>query len=81
MNNQLLREFREDEVKKALKQMHPTKSPSPDSMHPIFYQKYWDVVNSNVSHYVLQALNSSIMPDGLNETSICLILKVSAPKR
>lgn len=44
MNNKLLGEFRAEEVRVALKQMHPTKAPGPDGMPPIFYQKYWDVV-------------------------------------
>ena len=40
MNQALLKEFRAEEVWSALKQMHPTKAPGPDSMSPIFYQKY-----------------------------------------
>ena len=44
MNEDLLRNFEEEEVWRALKQMHPTKSLGPDGMSPIFYQRYWDVV-------------------------------------
>ncbi|KAL4594323.1 hypothetical protein ACB092_12G012200 [Castanea dentata] len=40
MNSQLLEEFIVHEVKKALQQMHPTKSLGPDGMSPIFYQRY-----------------------------------------
>ena len=58
MNNVLLESFKADEVWQALQQMHPTKSPGPDGMSPIFYQKYWDIVSVNVSSCVLQALNT-----------------------
>lgn len=77
MNEALLCEFREDEVSLALNQMHHTKAPSPDGMSPIFYQKYWDVVGSSVVNSVLQTLRTRVMPNGLNETFICLIPKVN----
>ena len=40
MNDELLADFKANEVTRAINQMHPTKSPGPDSMSPIFYQKY-----------------------------------------
>lgn len=39
-NQELLKPISEEEVKKALFQMHPDKSPGPDGMSPAFYQKY-----------------------------------------
>ena len=59
----------------------PTKSPGPNSMSPIFYQKYWDVVGTNVIDCVLHTLNTGVMPPGLNETFICLIPKVKSPQK
>ena len=44
MNEDLRRNFEKDEVWRALKQMHPTKSLGLGGMSPIFYQRYWDVV-------------------------------------
>ena len=32
--------FIEKEVIRALKDMHPTKAPRPDSFHALFYQQY-----------------------------------------
>ena len=81
MNNVLLESFKADEVWQALQQMHPTKSPGPDGMSPIFYQKYWDIVGVNVSSCVLQALNTGVMPRDINNTYICLILKIKNPQK
>lgn len=81
MNDELLIEFKVEEVWRSLKQMHPTKSSGPDGMSPIFYQKYWDIVGTDVINCVLNALNSSVMPCGLNETYICLIPKSNPPKK
>ncbi|KAL0434482.1 UNVERIFIED_CONTAM: LINE-1 retrotransposable element O protein [Sesamum latifolium] len=48
MNDALDLPFMSEEVLNALKQMHPLKSPGPDGMSPIFYQKYWSLVGPDV---------------------------------
>ncbi|KAL0313103.1 UNVERIFIED_CONTAM: Serine/threonine-protein phosphatase 7 long form [Sesamum radiatum] len=42
MNEELLRPFDEEEIHSALQQMYPLKSPGPDDMPPLFYQKHWN---------------------------------------
>ena len=81
MNKSLLESFRAEEIRCAINQMHPTKSPGPDGMSTLFYQKYWDVVGPFVTKSVLQILNSSSLPCVLNETYICLIPKVQCPQK
>lgn len=81
MNEALLEEFRDEEIRIALNQMHPTKSPDPDSMPPIFYQKYQDVVGPNVISCIMKSLNYGIKPYALNETYICLIPKVKCSQK
>ncbi|KAL0438957.1 UNVERIFIED_CONTAM: hypothetical protein Slati_2378700 [Sesamum latifolium] len=40
VNEELLKPFTAEEIMQALKQMHLLKSPGPDGMPPIFYQKH-----------------------------------------
>ncbi|KAL0006736.1 hypothetical protein SO802_008238 [Lithocarpus litseifolius] len=61
--------------------MHPTKAPGPDGMSPIFFHQYWDIVGPDVVSCVLEVLNSGVMPYDINETYICLILKVASPQK
>ena len=76
MNILLNAEFTEKEVKVALNQMAPLKSPGPDGMPPLFSQHYWDLVGKNITTYVLSFLNSTSLPENLNHTFITLIPKV-----
>ena len=81
MNKYLLEAFGVEEVRYAINQMHPTKSPGPNGMSLLFYQKYWEVVSPYVTKCVLQILNSGSLPCVLNETYICLIPKVQCPQK
>ena len=40
MNASLTQDFSREEIVIALKQTHPTKTPGPDGMSAIFYQKH-----------------------------------------
>jgi hypothetical protein len=40
MNNELLRAFSHDEVRRALFEMHPSKAPGPDGMSALFFKKF-----------------------------------------
>ncbi|XP_031104893.1 uncharacterized protein LOC116009862 [Ipomoea triloba] len=79
-NTALLRPFELEEVKAALLSMFPDKAPGPDGMNPGFYQHYWDVVGGDVSAFVLNCLNSSSFPPGLNDTNVVLIPKKHHPE-
>jgi hypothetical protein len=46
MNNILTADFTREEVKNALDQMAPNKTPSPDGFTAGFYQQHWDMVGS-----------------------------------
>ena len=48
MNESLVAPYIDEEIKQALFQMHPSKSPRLDGMSPFFYQKHWHVVHHDV---------------------------------
>ena len=75
MNGMLLVEFTYDEVKRALFQMHPTKAPGPDGMNPLFFQKYWHIVGTDVSNAVLDCINFGNILHSINFSHITLIPK------
>lgn len=77
INQDLTREFTNQEIKEALHQRHPSKAPKPDSMSPHFYQKYWHIMGSTISDAVLNVLNTSIFPHALNHTHIVFFPKKS----
>ena len=81
MNEYLCQTFQADEVHKALKQMHPKKSPGPDGMPPLFYQHFWSLTGECVTKAVLDFLNLGVIPPKFNDTHIILIPKVKNPTK
>ena len=81
MNQGLIAAFTKEEMVTALKQMHPTKAPSPDGMSAIFFQKYWDVVGDDITCMVLNVLNSDMSIVDINRTNITLIPKINSPSK
>ena len=81
MNQSLIKQFTKEEVETALKQMHPTKAPGPDGMSAIFFQKYWDVIGTDVTSMVLNVLNFNMSITKINKTNITLVLKTNSPSK
>ncbi|XP_048608917.1 uncharacterized protein LOC106394319 [Brassica napus] len=79
MNDDLTAPVSEWEVKLALFAMHPEKAPGPDGMTALFYQKFWDIVKEDLTLMVNKFLFEGTMANGLNDTNICLIPKISKP--
>ena len=79
MNEYLCQPFQVVDVQKALKLMHPKKSPGPNSMLPLFYQHFWSLSGECVTKAVLDFLNCGVIPPRFNETHIVLIPKVKNP--
>ncbi|KAL0412200.1 UNVERIFIED_CONTAM: putative mitochondrial protein, partial [Sesamum latifolium] len=80
MNNALAQPYTTEEVRIALSQMYPFKSPGPDGMSPIFFQKYWHVVGMDITSCILDFLNHRAMDPKFNYTHIVLIPKRPNPK-
>ncbi|KAM1011244.1 hypothetical protein FF1_046470 [Malus domestica] len=80
MTEILKAEFSSDEVRAALFQMHFSKSPSPDGMPLVFFQKFWDIVDLDVMNVVLSFLSLGKILKKINFTYVTLIPKVNKPK-
>jgi len=81
MNSDLLQPFVEDEVRSALFQMQPLKSPGPDGFNAGFFQKSWSTTGPEVTKAVLHFLNGGTFDEALNSTNIVLIPKNSSPSK
>ncbi|XP_042972967.1 uncharacterized protein LOC122304769 [Carya illinoinensis] len=80
MNSLLDADFSAGEVKEALFQMNPLRSPGPDGFPAEFYQAHWNIVGDKVTQAVLEVLNSGGDISGINQTFIVLIPKAKGPK-
>ena len=61
MNQELVRNFTEHEVRLALKQMYSLRTPSPNGMPPLFFQHFWNTSSAVVFKMVLDFLNLGIL--------------------
>lgn len=79
MNDALLQRYTPNEVWRALFQMHPLKSPRLDGMYPFIFQKFWNIVGSDVTEAVQSVLHSGHMLGKMNYTNIILVPKTKWP--
>ncbi|KAL8133670.1 hypothetical protein AgCh_008927 [Apium graveolens] len=75
----MLEPVQSKEVKSALFSMHPDKSPGPDGMSPGFYQKYWQVVGTDIVSLTQQFFSTGKFDSNLTDTNIILIPKKQDP--
>ena len=80
MNNLLLQSYSAEEIRVAVFHMHPSKSPGPDGMTPLFYQRFWHVVGSDVVEAVRSFLQSGYLDKEICFTHVVLVPKVNEPQ-
>jgi hypothetical protein len=80
MNEKLLAPFTAEEVKKAAFSIGDFKAPGPDGLHAVFYKNFWHMCGEEITNEVLQAMNTGVIPEGWNDTTIVLIPKVDNPE-
>ncbi|GLT30193.1 hypothetical protein SLA2020_050080 [Shorea laevis] len=77
--NSLLLPASLEEVRIALFSMKALKSPGPDGIQPIFYQKHWDVVSGTLLTFINNALVDGFFDCSLLQAHIALIPKGENP--
>lgn len=80
MIHALLQPYTPDEVKRALFQMHPSKSLSLDNISPFFFQKYGNIVGDDVIEALLLVLSLGHLLQKMNYIHIVLIPKINEPQ-
>jgi hypothetical protein len=78
MNEQLMRPYSVEEVKKVLFSIGDMKAPGVDGLHAIFFKKRWHILGEALTKEVLDAINDKVIPDDWNATVIILIPKVES---
>ncbi|XP_019085420.1 PREDICTED: uncharacterized protein LOC109126369 [Camelina sativa] len=81
MNRDLTRGISEAEVRKALFAMHPEKTPGPDGMTALFFQRFWYSLKGDLVALIREFFRTGGFDPRLNETNICLIPKVDRSQR
>lgn len=80
VNEDLVKEIMEEEVKDATFSMHPDKSPGLDGLNPAFFQSFWHIVKHDVVSFCQQFMNTGRLPLETNKAVVCLIPKVKMPQ-
>ncbi|KAL8146387.1 hypothetical protein AgCh_004217 [Apium graveolens] len=78
-NRELIALVTTEEVKSAVFQMHPDKTPGPDGMTPTFFQKHWSIVGGDVIKLVREFFLTGTLVEDINKTNIVLIPKKNNP--
>lgn len=68
-----------EEVKQAVWELHPLKSPGPNGFPGIFCKTYWSTVGPQSVKFVQECFRKQQMPKTLNVTFLVLIPKVKKP--
>jgi len=80
MNDDLCREFTDQEISDALFQIGLLKAPGPDGLPARFFQRNWGLLKDDITSAVKRFFIDGSMPVEVNDTTIVLIPKISHPE-
>ncbi|XP_019099765.1 PREDICTED: uncharacterized protein LOC109132546 [Camelina sativa] len=78
-NDDLTREFTNEEIYDALSDIGDDRAPRPDGLTARFYKHYWNIIGDDIIAEVKDFFETSYMKTGINHTNICLIPKITEP--
>lgn len=81
MNDELTRDVSAAEVKAAVISIKGSRYLGADGLTGSFYQQCWNIVRPEVTREIQNLFATSIFPSEWNFTQICLIPKVTNPKK
>ncbi|CAM8957099.1 unnamed protein product [Rhodiola kirilowii] len=81
MNEELLKDISEEEIKRALFSLGPLKAPGIDGFPAIFYQKFWEKLKSSIIREVTLFWSEGVLDGEINRTLITLIPKKKDAER
>lgn len=81
MNEDLMREVTDEEVKSVVFQLGGVKAPSPNGFQGLFHRRRWQTVGPDIITAVKSFLMSRAFPSTINNTDIILIVKIPSPTR
>lgn len=70
MNEMLIREPTDVEIRKAMFAIHPEKAPGPDGMTSLFYQRFWKLIGPDIVRMVKAFFNSGELDERINQTNM-----------
>lgn len=79
MNQDLTRSVTEDEVREAVFDMGPNRTPGPDGFTAGFFQKFWEDIKGDLTREVSSFFEGDGLDTTHNHTNLCLIPKVYPP--
>uniref|UniRef100_A0A803NSN9 Reverse transcriptase domain-containing protein n=1 Tax=Cannabis sativa TaxID=3483 RepID=A0A803NSN9_CANSA len=79
-NMEFAKPVTEEEMRVAVFQMHPDKSPGPDEMTPAFYQRCWNIVKHDLVMVVQRFFSTGVFDENCSEASVVLIPKKKGPE-
>lgn len=81
MNEELLSEISNEEIREAVFSIRASSAPGPDGMTGLFYQKFWSDIGDHVASEVKEFFRSGSFTRDWNFTHLCLIPKIVKPTR
>ena len=81
MNDFLLKDFSDEEIKQGLGGIGNLKAPGEDGMPALFYKSFWETIGEDITREVRSFLSGGPMPESWNDTVVVLIPKIQNPER